>query len=207
MKSWGAIAERLTMNDTAALIIGHQLLFQGMFFAKNISLKRRLKQPIRGFNTEANLSIVFFMLFIAFAIYLAVRGGTSGEPGFVPANLAQLAGIVLLLANLLIGWAALKHLGDSWRVGVIEEQQTELVEDGIYRFSRNPFFVAYLLMFAAYTVLLQSPALLVLSLLGCGMIHSMIRREEKYLEATHQSAYQSYQQRVPRYLGKAKPGI
>ena len=86
-------------------------------------------------------------------------------------------------------------------MGVLEEQTTELVESGIYRISRNPFFVAYLLMFAAYTVLLQSPALLLLSLLGFAMVHSMVRREETYLQSVHGATYNAYRQRVPRYLG------
>ena len=109
-----------------------------------------------------------------------------------------------MLASLGIAAASLKDLGDSWRVGVIEDQQTELIERGIYRFSRNPYFVAYLLMFAAYTTLLESPLLLLLSLIGVAMIHSMILREERYLAKTHEAEYERYRQRVPRYLGLRK---
>jgi protein-S-isoprenylcysteine O-methyltransferase Ste14 len=108
--------------------------------------------------------------------------------------------LLLMLANLAVGLASLRDLGDSWRVGVIEEQQTQLIESGIYRFTRNPYFVAYLLMFAAYTVLLQSLILLVLSFIGFGMVHAMILKEEKYLAKTHGEAYQQYRQRVPRYF-------
>ena len=53
------------MTQDTWLILLHQLLFQGMFFAKNILLERRLGQPIRGFNPEANLSIAFFVLRIS----------------------------------------------------------------------------------------------------------------------------------------------
>ncbi len=42
MRSSAETAEGLPMNESAALIILHQLLFQGMFFAKNISLQRKL---------------------------------------------------------------------------------------------------------------------------------------------------------------------
>jgi len=201
-RSWVAIDEGCNVNESTSLILLHQLLFQGMFFAKNISLQRKLGIPIRGFNLEANLSIAFFVLFIAAAIYLSLSANSAIDDSTVPASLSNLCGIVLMLANLAVGWAALKHLGDSWRVGVIEQQTTALVDSGIYRYSRNPFFVAYLLMFAAYTVLLQSPALLLLSLLGFGLVHSMVTREEKYLQATHGSAYSQYTQRVPRYLGR-----
>lgn len=190
------------MNESTALILWHQLLFQGMFFAKNISLQRKLQLPVRGFNREANLSIAFFIFFIALSIYLSMSGSSALDKRFVPTNISNLCAILLMLANLATGWAALKHLGDSWRVGVIEEQTTALVDSGIYRYSRNPFFVAYLLMFAAYCVLLQSLPLLLLSLLGFGMIHTMVTREEQYLQGVHGSAYSQYKQRVPRYVGR-----
>jgi protein-S-isoprenylcysteine O-methyltransferase Ste14 len=60
--------------------------------------------------------------------------------------------------------------------------------------------VAYLLLFAGYTVALQNLVLLALSLIGFGMVHAMILREEKYLTRTHGDTYLHYRQRVPRYL-------
>ena len=83
---------------------------------------------------------------------------------------------------------------------MIEEQQTALVQSGIYRFSRNPYFVAYLLMFAGYTVLLQSLLLLALTALGFVLIHLMILREEKHLASLHPGEYREYCRRVPRYI-------
>jgi len=188
------------MSDAALLILLHQLLFQGMFFAKNISLGRKLGKPIRGANAEASLSIGFFVLFIGVSLYFAWSGNAVGSVHLLSGQTATVIGLVLMLANLVVGLASLKDLGDSWRVGVIEEQQTTLVEDGIYRFTRNPYFVAYLLLFAAYTVLLQNAVLLVLSCIGFGMVHAMILREEKYLAVNHGTAYQAYRKRVPRYL-------
>jgi protein-S-isoprenylcysteine O-methyltransferase Ste14 len=167
-----------------------------MFLAKNILLRQRLRQPIRGFNVEANLSIAFFAIFIGIALWLSLGPGTNG-PAWGPAQ--AIAGL-LMLASLSIAAASLKDLGDSWRVGVIEEQETELIETGIYRFSRNPYFLAYLLMFAAYTTLLTSPLLLVLSVIGFLMIHAMVIREERYLMSAHKTDYERYRQRVPRYL-------
>ena len=87
-----------------------------------------------------------------------------------------------------------------WRVGVIEEQRTALVVDGVYRLTRNPYFVAYLLMFAGYTVLLQNLLLLALWLIGFGLVHAMVRKEEAYLERVHGQAYRDYRARVPRYI-------
>jgi len=92
------------------------------------------------------------------------------------------------------------NLKDSWRVGVLEDQKTELVTTGIYRFTRNPYFVSYFLMFAAYTVLLQNFILFGLSILGFLFVPKMIMKEEKYLYSVHGDAYVEYKTKVPRYV-------
>ncbi len=188
------------MRDPALLILLHQCLFQGMFLYKNMRLARKLGTPIRGFNREANLAIVFFIFFIGLAVGLALMEDAPGSARLLPDGVAQGLGLVLLLANLWVGLASLRDLGDSWRVGVIDEQRTQLVETGIYRHSRNPYFVSYFLMFAAYTVLLQNLILLSLTLVGCGLIHTMVLREEAYLDRVHGDDYRGYRRRVPRYL-------
>lgn len=188
------------MNDAVLVIVVHQLLYQGMFFTKNALLRRRLGQPIRGRNPEATLSISFFAGFIALSLWLAYSGSDWGRYPRLSDDAALLLSLPLLAANLVIGLVSLRDLGDSWRVGVIEEQQTALVDTGIYRYSRNPYFVAYLLMFAAYTVLLQNLVLLALTALGFFLIHLMVLREERYLAAKHPADYPAYCRRVPRYL-------
>jgi len=188
------------MRDATLVILMHQLLFQGMFFAKNIALQRKLGRPVRGNNPEASLAIGFFVIFIALSLLLAQTGSEWAKFALLSDRTALTLALLLLGVNLLVAAASLHGLGDSWRVGVIEEQQTALVATGIYRYSRNPYFLAYLLMFLAYTVLLQSALLLGLSAIGFMLIHAMVRREEQYLARLHSQAYRGYCQRVPRYL-------
>lgn len=171
-----------------------------MFFAKNILLRRRLGKPIRGGNREANLSIGFIGLFITLSILLGLFDAPLGMVHFVTRSTALTVALTLLAVNLLGGAASLIGLKDSWRVGVLEGQETALIEEGIYRFSRNPYFLSYLIMFAAYTILLQNIILLVLSFVGFALIHAMILKEEKYLAALHGEKYRRYQKRVPRYI-------
>lgn len=188
------------MSDSTLIILLHQLLFQGLFFAKNLSLKIKLGKPIRGDNPEARRAVLFFILFIATALYFAATELRFAEVRLLPHTGATGVCLLLLGFNLVFGAASLKDLGESWRVGVIEEQTTELVEDGIYSFTRNPYFVSYLIMFAAYTLLLQNLLLFALSIAGFGLIHGMILKEEAYLQSVHGEAYLDYRQRVPRYL-------
>ncbi|NOX36367.1 MAG: isoprenylcysteine carboxylmethyltransferase family protein [Calditrichaeota bacterium] len=182
------------------LVIFHQLLFQGMFGIRNVTLRRKIGQPIRGKNIEARLSIIFFALFIAMAIGISAYPGAPGTFRVMSPSLSMGLGGFLLLISLFLSLAALIGLRDSWRVGVVDGQRTELITDGIYRLTRNPYFVSYLLMFFGYTLLLQNVILLVLSCIAFGFIHWMIRREESYLTEVHGERYLEYKRRVPRYL-------
>ena len=182
------------------IVILHQIIFQGMFVAKNILLARKTGEQIRGKNKEATISIVFFAVFIAFTIVFSFFGVSIGNVEMISQNYGTVIGIVLLAINIAVSLVSLADLKDSWRVGVLEDQKTELISSGIYRFTRNPYFLSYLFMFAAYTVLLQNLILLVLSLVGFILIHKMILKEEAYLSLIHGSSYRQYINKVPRYI-------
>jgi len=188
------------MRTSALIIMIHQVVFQGMFFAKNISLRRKLRVPLRGRNREAILAIGFISLFLLSSIVLASLEAPMGTVAVLTTSGALAIALSLLAMNLVVGAASLVGLRDSWRVGVLEDQHTDLVEEGIYRFSRNPYFLSYLLMFAGYTVLLQNVILLFLSMIGCAFIHVMVMKEEEHLTALHGEKYLQYKKRVPRYF-------
>ncbi len=188
------------MNDATLIILIHQALFQGCFLLKNFTLSRKLGAPVRGSNPEARRAILFFTAFILVSLLLAVGNIQFARLHLLTEAAAMVLCLLLLVLNLVFGLASLRNLGESWRVGVLEDQATDLVQDGIYRFSRNPYFVAYLLMFAAYTVLLQNLVLLALSGVGLAFIHAMILKEEKHLQNLHGQAYRDYRHRVARYL-------
>jgi len=188
------------MNEPWIIILLHQLLFQGMFVIKNVMLYKKLGMQIRGKNAEATASIAFFTLFIVLAMLIAVFKPAVGEVHVLDNVLSFAAGLLLLLLNLLLSAASLIGMRDSWRVGVLEDQKTELITTGIYRFTRNPYFVSYLLMLIAYALILKSMILLGLCVIGFLLVHRMILKEETYLRSVHGDEYAEYQKRVPRYL-------
>ena len=182
------------------IILIHQLIFQGMFVAKNILLSRKIKKKIRGNNVEANRSIAFFALFISVALLGSYFNLPYGEVTLFNHQLSLIIGLLFIVVNLLISAASLIDLRDSWRVGIVNEQKTDLISTGIYKHTRNPYFLSYVLMFAAYTILLQNIILFVLSIGGFLFIHSMIKKEEVYLLGLHGDSYLAYKEKVPRYL-------
>ncbi|MCW8982787.1 MAG: isoprenylcysteine carboxylmethyltransferase family protein [Gammaproteobacteria bacterium] len=188
------------MIEIWAIILIHQILFQGMFLVKNYSLSRKIGVKIRGHNIEATVSVLFFALFIVVAFAISLFEQPFGKIQLLDDLNATVLGCALLTLNLVISAASLINMRESWRVGVLEEQKTQLVTSGIYRFTRNPYFVSYFLMFAAYTLLTQNLILMMLTSIGILLTHIMIIKEERYLYGVHGKAYIEYKGEVPRYL-------
>jgi len=182
------------------IIVIHQVIFQGMFVVKNVVLKKATGKQIRGKNVEATISISYFVIFIIFSLMISYFDISFGKLHILSDNASLLLALGILILNLVLSALSLVHLKDSWRVGVIENQKTDLITNGLYGFTRNPYFLAYFLMFIAYTVLLQSLVLLGLSIVGFILVHTMIVKEEKYLLSIHGDMYLSYKSKVPRYF-------
>jgi protein-S-isoprenylcysteine O-methyltransferase Ste14 len=77
------------------------------------------------------------------------------------------------------------------------------VTSGLYRFCRNPIFLAILITLTGYTMLLPTRLSLAL-LLGASIgIRQQILTEEAYLLRAYGADYREYARRVGRFL----PGI
>jgi protein-S-isoprenylcysteine O-methyltransferase Ste14 len=112
-------------------------------------------------------------------------------------------GVILMASGLALMVTAQVGLGASWRIGIEEDARPGLVTHGLYRYSRNPIFLAFLIFLVGYVVLVPtplSPALLVGTYFG---IRRQISVEEEYLARTYGEPYREYAGRVGRFL----PGI
>jgi len=91
-------------------------------------------------------------------------------------------------------WRAKTHL-EPWK------PTTALITGGIYRFSRNPIYLALALLYAGIAVALASIwALTLLIPVLLVMEFGVVRREERYLEAKFGETYRSYRTRVRRWI-------
>ena len=112
----------------------------------------------------------------------------------------------LLLA--LVGFVgtvgAQQAMGRSWRIGVEATERTELVESGVFGWSRNPVFLAMIATLTGLTLVV--PNVVQLSALACLVIAVEVQIrwvEEPYLLRTHGAAYAGYASRVGRFV----PGV
>jgi protein-S-isoprenylcysteine O-methyltransferase Ste14 len=106
--------------------------------------------------------------------------------------------IVLAVALALSGVLALRAAGTAIDP---HKATTAIVQTGPYRFSRNPLYVALILLCVGiaswsntlWILLMLVPAVLVLRI-------GVIRREEAYLARKFGDAYRTYQARVRRWI-------
>lgn len=78
----------------------------------------------------------------------------------------------------------------------------ELVVVGLYRYSRNPMYVAVLLVLCGWALGFHSEALAVYAAaVGAAFHLRVVLGEEPWLAKTHGEKWTRYQKQVPRWLG------
>ncbi len=78
----------------------------------------------------------------------------------------------------------------------------ELVTIGLYRYSRNPMYVAVLLMLAGWALTYAATSLWIYAGVVALAFHfRVLLHEEPFLARTHGAAWDAYKAAVPRWLG------
>ncbi|NJO88868.1 MAG: isoprenylcysteine carboxylmethyltransferase family protein [Chloroflexia bacterium] len=105
----------------------------------------------------------------------------------------------MVTVGFIVGIFALAAMKNSWRVGIRYEQKTDLVTNGIYQFSRNPYFLSYNILMFGFLLIFPSVLILIPYALLVFLFHKMILEEENYLENMHGEDYLNYKRKVKRY--------
>lgn len=109
-------------------------------------------------------------------------------------------GIAIAFLGVMIFVIAMVTMRDSWRAGIPEKDKTVLVTSGIYRFSRNPAFLGFDLMYLGILFSFFNYLHLLFALFAVVMLHLQILQEEKFLTAAFGESYTDYKKRTGRYL-------
>jgi protein-S-isoprenylcysteine O-methyltransferase Ste14 len=110
------------------------------------------------------------------------------------------AGIVLVVGGYGCTLWCYAAMGNTWRIGVNQNEKTTLVERGPYRAIRHPIYAFQLVMLAGAALLLPTTlsfAILVLHYI-CALIKAV--DEENYLQTVHGQTYVDYMARTGRLL-------
>ncbi len=113
----------------------------------------------------------------------------------------RIAGILIGIIAIFFFALATITMKNSWRVGIPEEK-TELITGGIYKWSRNPAFVGFDLLYLSVCLMFFNLPLLLVSIWAAVMLHLQILQEEEHMKHMFGEAYDKYKKHTLRYLGR-----
>ncbi|NQW36216.1 MAG: isoprenylcysteine carboxylmethyltransferase family protein [Flavobacteriales bacterium] len=183
--------------------LGFILLFFILAFAiKNIKTYLSTGQSIRGKSIKLTTSILLStLIYLLIALRLTILNPKwMFEINILGYEIIKMIGYLFVTVGFVMGIFALLAMKNSWRVGIRYEQKTELITSGIYRVSRNPYFLSYDILILGYILIFPSPILLMLYVTLVIVFHKMILQEEMYLETVQGDSYLDYKRKVNRYL-------
>lgn len=179
--------------------------FYGIYFTKMFVQKKHGIQTRQiGKRKEKELHTVEKLMSIATgSVVIAQLLSIAFDWNYMPSN-ARLTGFCIGMIGDLVFLASVICMKDSWRAGIPESDKTKLVTGGIYKYSRNPAFFGFDLMYIGVLLMYFNPVNIIFSLFPIVMLHLQILQEEKYMEATFGQKYVDYKKKTFRYLGRKK---
>jgi len=113
-------------------------------------------------------------------------------------------GIVLAALGGLSVFGAQLGMGASWRIGVSEDQGTDLVTGGWFSVIRNPIYTAMIVGWMGFALMVPTWLAFAGVVVIAFALELQVRVvEEPYLVRTHGEAFRSYASRVGRFV----PGV
>jgi protein-S-isoprenylcysteine O-methyltransferase Ste14 len=120
---------------------------------------------------------------------------------FVVPTVLRLIGFGMVILGFLLGVAALLAFRKARTTAHPHGMVSAIVTDGIYRFTRNPIYLGFLLMLIGFPLnggnfwgILLAPIFVM------SMNSLVIEKEEAYLEKKFRDVYTGYKSRVRRWL-------
>jgi len=92
------------------------------------------------------------------------------------------------------------QMGEAWRIGIDSEHRTPLVQEGLFRISRNPIYIGGVLMLSGLFLIIPNALTLLILILGLLIIEVQVRLEEDHVRKMHPREYAEYCRRVRRWL-------
>ena len=140
-------------------------------------------------------------LIYAGALAIGLLAKALFPSAFLPRAVARALGWPLTGGGLLLGLLGYRALRGAKTNVSPYEPTTALVTEGPYRFTRNPLYVGFTLVYGGISALANAPwAALLLPFVLVFMRRGVIDREERYLERKFGEEYLRYKARVRRWI-------
>lgn len=194
------------MNGFQITALSILTIFYGAYFVRQWTLHRQgthtarlgrgdKPQPVR--RQERWLSAVASLL--AIVQYGVALTDNVVLPVCEPQAWQWIVGTVTGVVGIAYFIMALTAMEGNWRAGIDASQQTGLVQAGIYRFSRNPAFVGFNLMYVGVLLIQPNYVQALLTVATIVLFHRQVESEESYLAQRFGEEYEVYRRRTWRY--------
>ncbi len=183
-----------------------------LIFVKTVLLKRKGIPFKAGTTKLTGTNLLLFPLFLLLLlVWLAALTSQTFNihsflyPSALTKNLVSsllplAAGAGIILLSVLIMSITLIHFKTSLRFGLNKNNQGKLITEGIFSFSRNPFFLSLDLYFIGQALVFPGILFIAMTLMALTGIHLFILKEEKFLRMHYREIYTDYAKKVRRYF-------
>jgi protein-S-isoprenylcysteine O-methyltransferase Ste14 len=109
-------------------------------------------------------------------------------------------GVALLHISLIWTIVAQAQMQKSWRIGIDETHDTELVSTGIFRWSRNPIFLGMLCTVLGLFLIIPNVVTFAVWFGAYIVLQMQVRLEEEFLRRKHGEKYAEFCKKVRRWI-------
>jgi protein-S-isoprenylcysteine O-methyltransferase Ste14 len=150
------------------------------------------------------------LIWVYEAIAIALAPGWRLGPGLfrdleVSWPAIRWLGLAAAATGVAIYVVALRDLGVSWRFTIDREHSGEFVKTGVFAFTRNPIYLALVLVAFGVSLALGTLFMILLACAALFYLHHLILREERFLAAHYGEAHAKYCASAPRWLRWPRP--
>ena len=151
---------------------------------------------------SARLALYLQLLAICLFVFsLSLNALSLLNPHFDLGLAGLVIGLGICASGTILTMVAQFQMGSSWRIGVDDSEQTELIEERLFMFSRNPIYMGVLLIGIGFVVLVPHFMTLSCWLMAATGLHLQVTRvEEPHLQRVFGDAYSNYRENVNRYF-------
>jgi protein-S-isoprenylcysteine O-methyltransferase Ste14 len=181
-----------------------------------IQLRRTGKTGLIGLREGAGLadwlSGIFFLAGMAMGATspVLVLGDHLDPIDALDVDVLHAIGIVLAAIGGLAVFAAQLGMGESWRIGVRDEERTDLITGGWFAFCRNPIYTSMIVGWSGLALMVPTwLGIAAVVVIAVGLELQVRFVEEPYLVRAHGKEYRAYASRVGRFvpgIGRLRPG-
>jgi len=147
------------------------------------------------------LLLPVFYIWIPYEIFIGYPHACAIDIGNV-----RYIGLVAIVSGAVIYlWSACSFVFSGKGTPMPFSATQQLVATGLYKFVRNPIYIAGSLVLSGEALLFQSLPVFIYFLIMVAFFHVNVLMEETFLTDTFGSAYENYRESVPRWIPRLSP--